>query len=47
MGLIEDLFLEVPTITRTMCATSFLLTILTYLEIVEPYNLYFNLNLIV
>lgn len=47
MGIVEELFLEVPTITRAMCVTSFLLTVLTYLELVEPYNLYFNVNLII
>lgn len=47
MGIIEELFLEVPAITRTMCATSLLLTILTYLEIVDPYNLYFDFKLII
>jgi len=45
MGLLEDLIKDVPPITRTLCGLSLLLTFLTYVEVVSPYNLYFTVNL--
>ena len=45
MGLLEDLIKEVPPITRTLCGVSMLLTLLTYVEVISPYNMYFNATL--
>ena len=47
MPLIEDLIFDIPPLTRVMCLSSVVLTVLTYLEFVTPYNLYFNLKLII
>ena len=47
MGLLEDLIKDVPPITRTLCGASILLTFLTYIEVISPYNLYFNAALVI
>ena len=44
--MIEQLIIDIPPLTRTMCITSIALTVLTYIDIVHPYNLYFNFKLI-
>ncbi|KAL4510111.1 hypothetical protein ABPG72_010304 [Tetrahymena utriculariae] len=45
--MLEGILSEIPPITRTMCGMILLLSVMTYTEIVQPYNLYFNLKLIV
>jgi len=45
MGMFEDMIKDVPPITRTLCGISILLTLMTYVELISPSNLYFSFTL--
>jgi Derlin-2/3 len=44
--MLEQLFFEVPPLTRAMCTLAVVLSMLVYLDAVAPWQLYLNLQLI-
>ncbi|EGR32571.1 hypothetical protein IMG5_077370 [Ichthyophthirius multifiliis] len=44
--MLQQIITDIPPLTRIMCFLSIILTLLTYIDLVNSYNLYFNFKLI-
>lgn len=46
MATLQDWYLEIPPVTRVYFTSSVLTTVACSLEVISPFTLYFNINLI-